>query len=70
MKRAFKGMLGGFIGAIIGTAANVALTGLAMLAYPDDPSASSIGGVLIIFLLPTGIIIGIKRGLKKVDEEA
>ena len=63
-------MLGGLIGGILGIVASVAVTRLCVLVYSDDPSASSIGGVLPIIFLPLGIIIGIVRGSKKKDEEA
>jgi hypothetical protein len=55
-------LLGGLCGGILGILATLALTALVVLLSPGDPSAGSVG-IVIIGFLPGGVIMGLAGGL-------
>ena len=54
-------VLGGVIGGILGVLATVAITALCVVLNPKDPSAGSVGIIIILFL-PGGIVAGLVVG--------
>jgi TM2 domain-containing membrane protein YozV len=55
-------LVGGVVGGVLGILATYVITELCVLLSPGDPSAGSVG-IIIIYYLPTGIIAGLVFGL-------